>query len=124
MIDLAELLDGLVSDDVPQNQRAALLQVLYEELELRVGMRLANGFTDAQLAAFEVFIDQNDEAGALRWLEQNAPDYSEQVRDELETMRRELEASSDDLRALLALYLDVDIVPLRRPSPWRADRTP
>jgi Mg2+ and Co2+ transporter CorA len=120
MIDMTELIDGLVSDSVPEQQRAALLQVLYDELELRVGTRLANGLTDDQLAAFEVFVNQNDEAGALRWLQQNAPDYAEQVQDEFEAMRQELEASSDDLRALLALYLDVDIVPPRRANPWQS----
>ena len=120
MIDIAELIDGLVSDDLPQEQRAALLLVLYEELEMRVGMRLANAMSEVQMAEFELLIDRKDEAGALRWLQTNAPDYVDQVHEEFEALRSELEASSDDLQALLALYLDVDIRPLRRSSPWRS----
>ena len=46
-----------------------MLAHIYETLEMRVGMRLAEQMTNEQLDEFERFIDANDEAGALKWLE-------------------------------------------------------
>jgi hypothetical protein len=51
---------------------------------------LAEQMTDAQLDEFEGFIDRNDEAGALKWLETNFPDYKQVVADELEKLKSEI----------------------------------
>src|SRR6185437_15841470 len=67
-----------------------MLAHIYETLELRVGMKLAEQMSDAQLDEFESFIDKNDEAGALKWLETNFPDYKKVVADELEKLKAEI----------------------------------
>ncbi len=63
--------------DLPQEQKTAFLQHIYEELELRVGTKLADSLTDAQLAEFEGFVDKDGEKVAA-WLSANVPNYLEQ----------------------------------------------
>jgi hypothetical protein len=53
-------------------------------------MKLAEQMSDAQLDEFEGFIDRNDEAGALKWLETNFPDYKQVVADELDKLKAEI----------------------------------
>ncbi len=82
---------------MPDDQKKAFLEHLYEELELRVGTRLSEGMSDEQLSEFERLIDSNDEAGALKWLETNRPDYKQVVAEELEKLRQEVTASKDKI---------------------------
>src|SRR3990167_654968 len=79
---------------LPPQDKRQMLQHIYETLELRVGMRLAKQMTDAQLDEFEGFIDRNDEAGALKWLESNFPDYKKVVGDELEKLKSEIKTQA------------------------------
>jgi hypothetical protein len=67
-----------------------MLAHIYETLEMRVGMELAKQMTDAQLNEFEEFINRNDEAGALRWLESNFPNYKDVVAAEFEKLKHEI----------------------------------
>ncbi len=62
-------LDGL-SDE----QKKPFLQHVYEELELRVGTRLSDGMSDAQLEQFEAIIDRKNEI-IDPWLVQFVPNY-------------------------------------------------
>lgn len=82
---------------MPDDQRQAFLQHLYEELELRVGTRLSEGMSDDQLAQFEKLIDANDDRGALAWLEANRPNYRDTVAEELEKLRQEVTANRDKI---------------------------
>jgi hypothetical protein len=84
------LLRELGLGDLPAPEKNKMLAHIYETLELRVGMKLAEQMTDAQLDEFEGFIDRNDEAGALKWLETNFPDYKQVVADELEKLKSEI----------------------------------
>lgn len=60
--------------DLPDDQKKAFLQHIYDELELRVGTKLSEGMSDAQLEEFEAIIDHKDET-VTAWLAQHAPDY-------------------------------------------------
>lgn len=94
--------DFLVSmglGSLPVDEKNRLLQVIYERLEMNVGMRLAEKMTDQQLNEFEGFIDRNDEAGALRWLETNFPNYKDVVAEELEKLKKEVSASAPQILA-------------------------
>src|SRR6185312_7119198 len=84
------LLRELGLGDLPAAEKNKMLAHIYETLELRVGMRLADQMSDAQLDEFEGFIDRNDEAGALKWLETNFPNYKQVVADELEKLKDEI----------------------------------
>lgn len=89
-----ELLQQLGLAALPADEKNKMLAHIYETLELRVGMKLAEQMTDAQLDEFEAFIDKNDEEGALKWLEANFPDYKQVVADELEKLKDEIKTQA------------------------------
>lgn len=91
------LLRELGLGDLPPAEKNKMLAHIYETLELRVGMRLAEQMSDAQLDEFEGFIDRNDEPGALKWLETNFPDYKKVVADELEKLKGEIRAQAPQI---------------------------
>lgn len=93
------LLQELGLGSLPADEKNKMLAHIYETLELRVGMKLAEQMSDAQLDEFEGFIDRNDEEGALKWLETNFPDYKKVVADELEKLKNEVK---DQAPAILA----------------------
>lgn len=76
-----------------------MLAHIYETLEMRVGMKLAEQMSNEQLDEFEGFIDRNDEAGALRWLETNFPDYKQVVADQLDQLKSEIKQAAPQIMA-------------------------
>lgn len=83
---LQEIGLGVLSPD----DKKKMLAHIYETLEMRVGMELAKQMSDAQLNEFEEFINRNDEAGAMQWLETNFPNYKEVVAAEFEKLKLEI----------------------------------
>lgn len=75
---------------LPPAEKNKMLAHIYETLEMRVGMRLAEKMTNEQLDEFEAFINKNDEAGALKWLETNFPNYKQVVAEELDKLKGEI----------------------------------
>lgn len=69
-----KFLNDIGLHDLPEDQKPAFLQHIYEELELRVGTKLSEGLTDDQLGQFEKIVDQ-DQPTIDVWLDKNAPDY-------------------------------------------------
>lgn len=63
-------------NDLPDDQKQPFLQHIYEELELRVGTRLSDGLSDAQLEQFEKIIDR-DQPTIDGWVQQFVPNYAE-----------------------------------------------
>lgn len=61
--------------DLPEDQKQAFLQHIYEELELRVGTKLSDGLSDQQLEEFEKIIDR-DQATIDSWLAAHVQDYT------------------------------------------------
>lgn len=93
------LLQELGLGSLPPQEKNAMLRHIYETLEMRVGMKLAEQMSNEQLDEFEGFIDRNDEAGALKWLETNFPDYKQVVADQLDKLKEEIKASSSQIVA-------------------------
>ena len=61
-------------DQLPDEQKKPFLQHIYSELELRVGERLSQGMSDAQLDEFANIIDKAP--GAVdEFLAKHAPNY-------------------------------------------------
>lgn len=84
------LLQELGLGTLPPEEKKKMLAHIYETLEMRVGMELAKQMSDAQLNEFEEFINRNDEAGALKWLESNFPNYKDVVAEEFEKLKSEI----------------------------------
>lgn len=93
------LLEELGLGALPAEEKNRMLAHIYETLEMRVGMKLASQMTNDQLDEFEAYIDKNDEAGALKWLESNFPDYKRVVAEELETLKTEIKSTADQIVA-------------------------
>lgn len=94
-----DLLRELGLDALPPEEKKKMLAHIYETLEMRVGMRLAEQMSDAQLQEFERFIEANDEAGALQWLETNFPNYKDVVAQEFEKLKNEIKSVAPQLLA-------------------------
>lgn len=93
------LLTELGLQSLPAEEKRALLKQIYETLEMRVGTTLARQMTDAQLDEFESFINNNDEAGALHWLETNFPNYKDVVSQEFEMLKGEIRQAAPQIVA-------------------------
>jgi len=61
--------------NLPEEQKKPFLQHVYDQLEYRVGVRLSEGMSDAQLEEFEAIIDKKPEV-VDAWITQHAPGYA------------------------------------------------
>jgi hypothetical protein len=99
------LLQELGLGTLPEDQKKAMLQHIYETLELRVGTQLANQMTDKQLEEFERFIDaggDQNQAQALQWLETNLPNYKQVVNEVFEALKLEVKGMAPQIMATSA----------------------
>lgn len=72
-----DFLKELGLDQLPEEQRKPFLEHIYSELELRVGERLSEGMSDAQLDEFANIIDKVP--GAVdEFLAKHAPQYNQE----------------------------------------------
>lgn len=70
-----KFLEDIGLGNLPDDQKQAFLQHIYEELELRVGTKLSDGLSDQQLEEFEKIIDR-DHAVIDGWLSAHVQDYA------------------------------------------------
>lgn len=110
------LLKELGLGDLPVAEKNKMLAHIYETLEMRVGMKLAEQMTNEQLDEFEAFIDRNDEAGALKWLETNFPNYKQVVADELENLKSEIKLAAPQILAAAAAEAQQPPLPPQQPQ--------
>src|SRR5882757_4445503 len=75
---------------LPAEEKRGLLGHIYETLEMRVGMRLADQMSNEQLDEFEQYFEAKDDAGAFKWLETNFPNYKDIVNEEFEKLKTEV----------------------------------
>lgn len=69
-----KFLQDIGLNDLPEEQKKPFLQHIYDELELRVGTKLSDGMSDAQLEEFEAIIDRNEDI-VNAWISKYSPDY-------------------------------------------------
>lgn len=93
------LLEELGLGALPADEKNKMLAHIYETLEMRVGMTLADKMSDEQLDDFEEFINRDDQDGALKWLETNFPDYKKVVAAELDKLKGEIKANAEHIVA-------------------------
>ena len=93
------LLEELGLGGLPPEDKNSMLKHIYDTLEMNVGMKLAEQMTNEQLDEFEGFIDRNDEAGALKWLETNFPNYKQVVAEELEKLKEQIKQTAPQILA-------------------------
>ena len=79
-------------DALPAGDKSGLLKHVYETLELRVGTRLSEGLSYAQLEEFERIIDREVDV-IIEWVEHHAPDFPQ---DPVYQAMREALSGADD----------------------------
>ncbi len=98
--------------NLPEEQKQAFLGYFREQLELRVGTKLSEGLSDAQLAEFEAFIDRNMPK-TQEWVAANVADYeNDEIYKKLKGGAPD-SASQDDV---LAEYASLRWLSLNRPD--------
>src|SRR5580658_6028959 len=88
------LLEELGLAGLPDAEKNSLLKHIYETLEMRVGMRLADQMSNEQLDEFEQYFEAKDDAGAFKWLETNFPNYKDIVQQEFDKLKAEVAQSA------------------------------
>jgi hypothetical protein len=97
-IDNSLLVDvGLGS--LPDTEKNSFLRHIYETLEMRVGIRLADQMSNEQLDEFEKYFEAKDDAGAFKWLETNFPNYKEIVQEEFDKLKAEVAQQAPQILA-------------------------
>lgn len=100
------LLRELGLGDLPPQEKNRMLAQIYETLEMRVGMRLAEGMSEDQLNEFEKLMPlatdtdeqkRQKEQDALKWLETNFPDYKQVVANELDKLKNEIKTAAPQI---------------------------
>ena len=69
---------------MPADKKQDFLNYIQNELEIRIGRRISEGLTEAQLQEFDNLTEAADIAA---WLEKNRPDYHEIVDRCIEEMK-------------------------------------
>lgn len=105
-------LKDLGLEQLPEEQKQAFLQHIYEELELRVGTKLSDGLSDQQLDEFEGIIDRKPDA-VSQWLAAHAPNY--QADEVFVRLQQSTGLGADDLR-LQAEYAATKWLEVNRPD--------
>jgi hypothetical protein len=91
------LLQEIGLDSLPDVEKDGLLKHIYETLEMRVGMRLADQMSNEQLDEFEQYFEAKDDAGAFKWLETNFPNYKDVVQEEFDKLKAEVHQSAPQI---------------------------
>lgn len=97
---------------LPEEQRKAFLEHVYSQLELRVGTRLSEGLSEAQLSEFESFVDRDSEK-VQTWVSTNTPDYQN---DTAYQQIRQAAGPEVDEAIILAEYASLKWLGLNRPD--------
>jgi predicted RNA-binding Zn ribbon-like protein len=84
---------------LPSAEKNSFLKHIYETLEMRVGIRLADQMSNEQLDEFERYFEAKDDAGAFKWLETNFPNYKEIVQQEFDKLKTEVASSAPQILA-------------------------
>lgn len=110
---------------LPENEKNSFLKHIYETLEMRVGIRLADQMTNEQLDEFEKYFEAKDDAGAFKWLETNFPNYKEIVQQEFDKLKAEVTQTAPQiLAASQAQATQVAQAPVPQPQVASVPQTP
>jgi hypothetical protein len=93
------LLEEIGLGSLPDAEKNSFLKHVYETLEMRVGIRLADQMTNEQLDEFERYFEAKDDAGAFKWLETNFPNYKDIVQQEFDKLKAEVAQTAPQILA-------------------------
>lgn len=97
---------------LPAEQKQAFLAHFREQLELRVGTKLSEGLSEAQLDEFESFIDRDTEK-VQAWIQSHVPEYQN---DEVYQKLRQGAPENITDEIVLAEYASLKWLGINRPD--------
>jgi hypothetical protein len=131
------LLQEVGLGSLPDSEKNSFLKHIYETLEMRVGVRLADQMTNQQLDEFEQYFEAKDDAGAFRWLETNFPNYKDIVQQEFDKLKGEITQTAPQILAASQAHVaqaqppqptidptQTQAMPPTSNDPWAASTTP
>lgn len=98
--------------NLPDEEKKAFLQHIYDELELRVGTKLSEGLTEQQMGEFEAFVDRNEDK-VRAWFESNMPDYA--TRPDFQQLKSSAPANIPEID-VMSEYASLKWLELNRPD--------
>lgn len=98
--------------DLPDDQKKAFLQHVYDELELRVGTKLSEGLDEMQLQQFEAFVER-DETKVRGWFEKSLPNYGSNA--DFQQLKASAPADIEEI-VLLSEYGSLKWLEMNRPD--------
>ncbi len=111
------LLEEVGLGGLPDSEKNSFLKHIYETLEMRVGVRLADQMTNQQLDEFEQYFEAKDDAGAFQWLETNFPNYKDIVQQEFDKLKAEITQTAPQILAASQAHAAQAVQPTAFPSP-------
>lgn len=105
-------LNDLGLSSLPEEQKKAFLQHVYDELELSVGTKLSEGLNEMQLQEFEAFVDR-DEERVRAWFEKNMADY--ESRQDFQQLKASAPPEVDEV-VVLSEYGSLKWLEMNRPD--------
>jgi hypothetical protein len=110
------LLQEIGLGTLPDHEKDSLLKHIYETLEMRVGMRLADQMSNQQLDEFEQYFEAKDDAGAFKWLESNFPNYKDVVQEEFDKLKSEVHQAAPQILATASQQQHQGVPPQAPPN--------
>lgn len=89
-----EFIQEIGLEGMPATEKQAFMAHAEEELEVRVGQRISQELTEAQLREFEGIQDDYE---ATEWLERNVPSFREMVEQVFVAFKNELLAERETI---------------------------
>lgn len=105
-------LNDLGLSSLPEEQKKAFLQHVYDELELNVGTKLSEGLNEMQLQEFEAFVDRNEDK-VKAWFEKNMADYAS--RPDFQQLKSSAPADVEEI-VILSEYGSLKWLEMNRPD--------
>ncbi|HEX4774818.1 MAG TPA: DUF5663 domain-containing protein [Candidatus Saccharimonadales bacterium] len=123
------LLEEVGLGAMPESEKNGFLKHIYETLEMRVGIRLADQMSNEQLDEFERYFEAKDDAGAFKWLETNFPNYKDIVQEEFDKLKGEVAQTAPQILAASQAQANAApaaqaAVPPPQPSPIAPQQPP
>ncbi len=76
--------------DLPEEKKGPLVAGLEEQIENRIGLKMAEGLSDEQLEELDRLTEGGDDAQVKEWLDRYVPGYGEIARGVLEEVKGEI----------------------------------
>lgn len=78
---------------MPDDQKQAFLEYVEREIEIRIGEKISEGIPASKMREFEKL----DDEAALKWLEENKPNFIEIVDQTVAEMKAEIARNRDKI---------------------------